>query len=128
MPAISSASVAKVHLPGARIGDHLGARAFDDDLAVMQHGDALGKASAVSMSCSIITMVTSRGMVSSSARRSGARLRQPGERLVEQEHFGLLRQRHGEFEPAPLAVGGFDHDALGAAPSPTRSSAACAAS
>ena len=33
----ASASVAKIHLPGARIGDHLGARAFDDDLAVMQH-------------------------------------------------------------------------------------------
>ena len=31
-----SASVAKVDLPGARIGDHLGARALDDDLAEMQ--------------------------------------------------------------------------------------------
>ena len=35
------------------------------------------------------------------------------ERLVEQQHLGLLRQRHGELQPSPLAVGGFGDDAVG---------------
>src|SRR5207245_835698 len=43
MPESSSASVAKINLPGARIGDHLRARTLDDDFAVVQYRDALGK-------------------------------------------------------------------------------------
>src|SRR5512143_2338543 len=35
------ASLAKVDLPGARVGDDLGARALDDHLAEVEHGDAL---------------------------------------------------------------------------------------
>ena len=45
-------------------------------------------------------------------------LREAGQRLVEQQHLGLLRQRHREFEPPPLAVGGLGDDALGAVAKP----------
>ncbi len=40
-------------------------------------------------------------------------LRQAGQRLVEQEHLRLLRKRHRELEPPPLAVGCLGHDAFG---------------
>src|SRR5665213_3472336 len=39
----ASALVPKVDLPGARIGNHLGAGAFDDHLAEMQQRNALGE-------------------------------------------------------------------------------------
>src|ERR1700732_2643041 len=35
-----------------------------------------------------------------------------GKWLIEQQEPGLLRQRHGQLEPAPLAIRGLDHDPL----------------
>ena len=47
----ASALVAKVDLPRARIGDHLGAGALDDHLAEMQERDALGEFAAPRPCC-----------------------------------------------------------------------------
>ena len=58
------------------------------------------------MLCSIMTTVTSRGMASRSfctSRRSSTD--KAGEGLVEQEHFRVLRQRHGDLDAAAFAVG-----------------------
>ena len=86
--------------------------------------------SAVSMSCSIITTVVSRGIAGDQRLHRRALLaRQPGERLVEQQHARLLRQRHGDLHAALLAVGHLGDrplrqvlqpDALQAPPSPRR--------
>ena len=64
-------------------------------------------------------MVTSRGILPSSVAHGLAlALREAGERLVEQQHLGLLRQRHRELQPPPLAIGGFGDDAFGAVAEP----------
>ena len=101
------------------IGDHLGARALDDDLAVVQHGDALGKAErGVHVVLDHHDGDVARDGVEQRAHGLALGLGEPGERLVEQQQLRLLRQRHGELEPAALAVGGLDHDALGAVAEP----------
>src|ERR1700754_598580 len=115
MSEIASASVAKIHLPGARIRDHLGARAFDDDLAVMQYGDALGKAQRrIHVVLDHHDGHIAWDRAEQRAYRLALALGETGEWFIEHEQLRLLRQRHRQFEPAPLAVRGLDHDALGA--------------
>ena len=66
------------------------------------------------MLCSIITMVTSRGIAISSLLHVAALVdRKPGERLVEQQHLRILRQRHGDLDAAALAIGGLRQRPLG---------------
>ena len=70
--------------------------------------------SATSMSCSIITMVTSRGIAGKQAQHVAPLVdRQAGERLVEQQHLRVLRQRHGDLDAAALAVGGVRERPIG---------------
>ena len=95
------------------------ARALDDHLAVVQHGDALGKAQRrvhIVLDHHDGHVARDRGEQRADGLALG--LGQSGERLVEQQHFRLLRQRHGEFEPSPLAIGGLDHDPLGTVAEP----------
>ena len=70
--------------------------------------------SAMSMSCSIITIVTSRGIAASSSLHVAALVdRETGERLVEQQHLWVLRQRHGDLDARAFAVGGLRQRAVG---------------
>src|SRR6185503_279596 len=100
------ASVAKIHLARLRVGHHLRARALDDHAAVVQHGDAVGE---VERGVHVVLDHHHRGV----ARNRGDQLldrgalfaREAGERLVEQQHARLLRERHGDLDPALLAVG-----------------------
>src|SRR6266403_2062654 len=118
MPEMSSASVAKINLPGARIGDHLGARTLDDDFAVVQYRDALGKCQRrVHIVLDHHDGHIARDGVEQRAYPLSLGLRKAGERLVEQQDSRLLGERHRELEPAPLAA---------ASRSPARSSAAWA--
>ena len=72
------------------------------------------KSSATSMSCSIMTIVTSRGMpVEEPADVAPLLDRQARERLVEQQHLRLLGQRHGDLDAPPLAVGRLRERAVG---------------
>ncbi len=65
------------------------------------------------MSCSIITIVTSRGNGGSMvADRIALVVGQAGERLVQQQHLRLLGERHGQLETPPLAIGRFRHKAV----------------
>ncbi len=69
------------------------------------------------MLCSIMTMVTSRGMARSSLLHVAALVdREAGVRLVEQQHLRVLRQRHGDLDPPPLAVGGLRQRPVGDVP------------
>ena len=66
------------------------------------------------MSCSIITIVTSRGIEVQQLPHVAALVdRKPGERLVEQQHLWILRQCHGDLDPALFAVGGFGQRPVG---------------
>ena len=79
---------------------------FDDHAAVVQHGDALGD---VERGIHVV-LDHHHGRLARDARRSALDgdplfARQPGERLVEQQHPRLLRQRHRDLDPALVAVG-----------------------
>src|SRR2546425_10216838 len=110
----TSASFAKVDLPGARMGDHLGARALDDHLAQMQHGDALGE---VEGHVHVVLDHDDRHR----ARDGGDQPqdvapfldREPGEGLVEPQDPGILGERHGDLDAAALAVRGLRDGAIG---------------
>ena len=59
-------------------------------------------------------MVTSRGIPASKLAHVAPLVRrQTGEGLVEEEQLRLLRQRHGDLDAPPLAVGGLGQPALG---------------
>ena len=61
-----------------------------------------------------MTMVTSRGIASSSLLHVAPLVdREAGERLVEQQHLRVLRQRHGDLDAAALAIGGLRQRPLG---------------
>ena len=58
------------------------------------------------MLCSIITMVTSRGMAVSSSRTSRrSSIERPANGSSSSSTFGLLRQRHGDLDAPLLAIG-----------------------
>src|SRR6266545_2792942 len=105
-PERARASVTEVNLACFRIGDHLGPGALYDDAAVVQHGDFLGE---IERGIHIV-LDHDHGHFPRDARdqllhRGALLARQPRERLVEEQHPGLLRQRHRDFEPALLPVG-----------------------
>ena len=87
--------------------DDFGAGAFDDDLAEMQERDAVGEFQRDVH----VVLDHDDGDVARNGRQELAHIaplvdRQAGERLVEQQHFGILRQRHGDLDTPPFAVGG----------------------
>src|SRR6185436_17772387 len=110
----TSASVAKVDLPGARVRDDLGAAALDDHLAEVEHGDALGE---VERHVHVVLDHHDGDITRDGADEveDVATLldREPGERLVEQQEPGLLSQRHGDLDPAALAVRGLGERPVG---------------
>src|SRR5258708_39147724 len=103
MPEMSSASVAKINLPGARIGDHLGARTLDDDFAVVQYRDALGKCQRrVHIVLDHHDGHIARDGVEQRAYPLSLGLRKAGERLAEPPGFPPLALRPPDVGPAAL--------------------------
>src|ERR1700730_8960400 len=105
MPLRRSALFAKIYLPGARIGHHLGARPFDDHFAKMQKRYSIGK-----VECHIhVVLDHDDGNL---ARNSDKELAyvlslvdgEPGERLVKQNKLWILCERHGDFDASPFAI------------------------
>ena len=77
-----------------------------DDVPAVQHVTRSASASAMSMSCSIMTTVMSRGSAEIMLRKALPFAgRQPGAGLVEQQHFGIGMQRERQLELPALAVG-----------------------
>src|SRR5579884_1805006 len=113
MSASTSASFAKVDLLGARVGDDLGARALDLDLAEMQYRDALGE---IERDIHVVLDHDDRDLARDLPEQvldiAPLLDRQAGERLVEQQYLRALRQRHRDFDAAPLAIGGLRQRAL----------------
>src|SRR5690348_12007083 len=101
-----SALVAKIDLPRAGVGNHLGAVALNDHLAEMQKRDALGE-----FQCHVHVVLDHDD--SDVARDGQQQLvhvaalvdRETGKGFVEQQNFWILRQRHGDFDAATLPVG-----------------------
>src|SRR5919201_3450340 len=110
----TSASVAKVDLPGARMGDHLGASALDDDFAQVQYGDAFGE---VEGDIHVVLDHDDRHRAWDGADQPQhvAPLldREPGEGLVEEEDPGILGERHGDLDTTTLAVRSLRHQPIG---------------
>ena len=88
--------------------------ALDDHLAEMEHGDALGE---VERHVHVVLDHDDGDVTGDGADEAEdvATLldREPGERLVEQQDPGLLGQRHGDLDPAALAVGGLGERPIG---------------
>src|SRR5271169_977649 len=107
MSASVSALFAKIDLPRARISDHFGAGTFDDHLAKMQKRDAIGK---VERGIHVV-LDHYYGYVARNSLKKFAHVLpfvngKPGKRLIEQQDFRILRQRHGDLDAAPFTVGG----------------------
>ena len=86
---------------------HLGAAALDHHLAEVHHGDALGELQRHVH----VVLDHHDGDVARDRGEQALHVtplvdRQAGERLVEQQHLRVLRQRHGDLDAAALAVGG----------------------
>src|ERR1700691_2274512 len=103
----SSASLAKVDLPGTRMVDDLAARALHDDLAEMQHGDAFGE-----FQCDVHVVLDHHdGHVAWDVADEAEHIasffdREACERFIQQEHFRSLCKRHGDLDASALAVRG----------------------
>src|SRR5262245_42379379 len=105
MRSTTRASVAKIHVTPLGIRDPFHPRAFEDDFSVVQDRDALRQ---VERGVHIVLDHDDGNL----ARYAGDQVlhrrallaRESGERLVEQEEAGLLRQRHGDFHAALLPV------------------------
>src|SRR5258708_4096183 len=99
------ASVAKVDLAGFGIGHHFGARPLDDHAPVVQHRDAIGH---VERGIHVVLDHHHRGLarhaVDQALHLRALLARQAGERLVEQQHARLLRERHGDLDAALFSV------------------------
>src|ERR1035437_6409198 len=101
------ALVAKIDLPRARIVHHFGAIALDDHFAEMQQRDVLGE-----LQCHVHVVLDHHdGDVARYCQQTLLYIAplidgQAGERLIEQQHFGVLRERHGDLDAAAFAVGG----------------------
>src|SRR6185503_7472221 len=109
-PSRVRASMTKINLSRARIGDHLRAASLNDHAAVVQDGDALGH---VERGIHVV-LDHHHGHVARDRRdqrldRDPLFPRQPGERLVEEQHLGRLRQRHRDLHAAFVAVGDLRH-------------------
>src|SRR5262245_1032904 len=119
-----SALLAKVDLPGARVGNHLGARAFDDHLAEMQQRDSFGEFERhVHVVLDHHDRHVARDRLQQLPYIVALVDREARERLVEQQDLGVLRQRHGDLHPPLLAVGGLRQRPIGdvlEADAPTR--------
>src|SRR5947199_8256298 len=104
MPESSSASVAKINLPGARIGDHLGTRTLDDDFAVVQYRDALGKGQrSIHVVLDHHDGHIARDGVEQRANPLPLSLGKTGERPVPHENLRAIGYRRCELAPAPPA-------------------------
>src|SRR6266480_4171507 len=105
MPLRRSALFAKIYLPGARIGDHLGARAFDDHFAKMQKRYPIGK---VERHIHVVLDHDDGDLTRNGDEELAHILSlvdgEAGERLVEQNKLWILRERHGNFDASPLAI------------------------
>ena len=98
--------MAKVDLPRARVGHDLRARAFDDHLAEMQERDPVREAERhVHVVLDHHGRDLPRDLRQQATDVEALLRRQAGEGLVEEQHLRVLRQRHGDLDPAPLAVG-----------------------
>src|SRR5258708_16023894 len=99
------ASVAKVDLAGFGIGHHFGARPLDDHAPVVQHRDAIGH---VERGIHVVLDHHHCGLawhaVDQALHLRALLARQAGERLVEQQHARLLRERHGDLDAALFTV------------------------
>ena len=73
------------------------------------------KSSATSMSCSIMTIVTSRGMRDQQLQHVARARRptRPANGSSSSSTLRVLRQRHGDFDPPALAVGRLRERAIG---------------
>src|SRR5215475_13462037 len=95
-----SASFAKIDLPGARTGDNFGAGALDDDLAEMHDADALGELErdvhvVLDHDDSHVTRDGGKQLLHVAAFLD----RKSGERLIEQQDFWILSERHRDLDP-----------------------------
>src|SRR5438067_11390074 len=104
MPESSSASVAKINLPGARIGDHLRARTLDDDFAVVQYRDALGKCQrSIHVVLDHHDGHVAWDGVEQRANPLPLGLGRPGERPVSNEALGFWASAISSLDPGPSA-------------------------
>src|SRR5262245_5024362 len=94
--------------------DDLGARALDHHLAEVEHGNALGQIeSDVHVVLDHDDRHLARDAVDQPEHVAPLLHREPGERLVEKEHAGLLGQGHRDLDAAALPVGRLGQRALG---------------
>src|SRR5260221_9747916 len=103
--AVAVSLIPKVNLTGFGIGHHFGARPFDDDPPVVQHGDAIGHVErGVHVVLDHHHCGLARHAVDQALHLRALLARQAGERLVEQQHARLLRERHGDLDAALFTV------------------------
>src|SRR5882724_7760147 len=107
MPARLSASLAKIHLPGAGIGNDVGTRSFHDYLAEVQQRDLLGEPERdIHVMLDHHDRDIPRNFLDQRLEVTPLLDRKAGEGLVEQQNFWILRKRHGDLDSSALAVGG----------------------
>src|SRR5574341_1801335 len=119
MPMRASASLTEVDLRDARADDDLAPCALDDDLAVVEHGDALGEGERHVH----VVLDHQHGDLpwdGGEHRLQVAALlpREPGERFVQEEQARRLGQGHGDLEAPLLAVGRLADGMVGPRPEP----------
>src|SRR6185437_14860964 len=110
----TSASLAKIDLPRARMRHHLAARPLDDDLAEMHEGNAVGQLKRYVH----IVLDHNDGHVARNRKEQLLHIlalvdRQSGEGLVEEQETRLLRQGHGDLDATALAIGGLGQWPMG---------------